>query len=172
MKVVIAPNPALRAKTKPVQKITPALIQTIKQMIKLTKTFVEPEGVGLASTQVGLNEQFFISKMQDKTFRAFFNPKILSASKKTKLMFEGCLSIPLYWGQVKRHTWIQVSYINENGHEVKEKLIGLMAHIFQHEADHLHGKLFMDHILAEKTKLFKVVGKDRTGSEIFEEVGL
>jgi peptide deformylase len=62
--------------------------------------------------------------------------------------------------------------MNENGDIIKERLKGLSAHIYQHECDHLDGKLFMDHILQQKGRLFKVVGKDRAGGDIFEEVPL
>lgn len=170
--LVTAPDNRLRIKTKPVKKISPELLRETKEMIKLTKTFVDPEGVGLASTQIGKNGQYFVSKLEDGTFKAFFNPQILKFSKKTKVRFEGCLSIPNYYGEVNRHIWIKVTYLNEEGKQIMEKLTGLPAWIFQHECDHLQGKLFMDHILKNKSKLFKVVGKDRAGADVFEQVAL
>ena len=172
MEVVKAPDQRLRVKTKPVKKITPGLLDTIKQMVKLTKTFLDPEGVGLASTQVGLSEQFFVAKLDGKSFKAIFNPKILSYSDKEKVFFEGCLSIPDYYGEIKRPTSITVSYMDETGKEVKEKLTGMSAWFFQHEFDHLQGTLMIDHVLAQKAKLFKVIGHDKAGAEIFEEVNL
>src|SRR3989344_1539072 len=121
MKVIHAPNPKLRIQTKPVKKITPGLLQTTQDMIKLTKTFKDPEGVGLASTQVGLDGQFFVALVptpgvkspktpgvesveknsRDKKFITVFNPKIVWKSKRVKKYFEGCLSIPNYWGEVE-----------------------------------------------------------------------
>lgn len=172
LQLVKAPDNKLRVKTKPIKKVTPGLLEIIKQMIKLTKTFIDPEGVGLASTQVGHIEQYFIAKQEDGTFKAYFNPKILSFSKKSKLMIEGCLSIPNFWGEITRPVGVSVEYINEKGEKVQEKLTGLEAHIFQHECDHLQGKLFMDIVLEQKARLFKVVGRDRTGSEVVEEVAL
>jgi len=172
MEVVIAPDQKLRVQTKPVKKVTPNHLKIIKQMIHLTNTFTDPEGVGLASTQVGLDEQFFVAKIDEQNFKAFFNPKITKLSKKVKVFTEGCLSIPNYWGEVHRHIWADVEYINEKNQKIKERMRGLMAHIFQHEVDHLHGKLFMDLILEQKGRLFKVIGKDRAGGEVFEEVPL
>ena len=172
MQVVKAPDQRLRVQTKPVKQITPQIKKTIEEMVRVTKTFVDPEGVGLASTQVGLDGQFFVSKMEDESFKAFFNPRILKLSKKTKLMLEGCLSIPNFWGEVTRHVWVDAEYTDIDGNIVRERMTGLLAHIYQHEVDHLQGKLFMDHILEQKTKLYKVVGRDRAGSEIFEEVSL
>ena len=97
MQVVKAPDPRLRAETKKINVIKPDFKKTVDQMIKLTKTFVDPEGVGLASTQVGLDGKFFVAKMDDGSFKAFVNPRIIKLSKKTKVMLEGCLSIPNYW---------------------------------------------------------------------------
>lgn len=170
MEVVFAPNPKLRVITKPVKKVNSQLLKITKDMIELTKTFKDPEGVGLASTQIGENGQFFVAKQPNSTFKAFFNPKIISTSKKTKKLMEGCLSIPKYWGEVSRHLWVKVSYMDKSGKTVTEKLTGLMSHIFQHEYDHLSGKLFVDKVLAEKSKLYKVVGKDQAGDDVYQEI--
>lgn len=172
MQVVIAPDQRLRVKTKPVKKITLALKQTIKEMVKVTKSFVDPEGVGLASTQVGEDEQFFVAKMNGEKFTAYFNPKIVTYSKTKKKFFEGCLSIPDYYGEIERPTAVTVTYLNEAGKQVKERLTGSKAWFFQHEYDHLQGKLMIDHVLEQKARLFKAIGKDRAGSDVFEEVGL
>lgn len=170
MEVVQAPNPILRTKTKLVKQITPDHLKIFREMIKLTNTFNDPEGVGLASTQIGKNEQFFVAKQTDGSFKSYINPQILSTAKKTKLLFEGCLSIPNYWGEVQRFPWVRVSYLNEKGEKIVEKLTGFSSHVFQHEFDHLQGILFIDKVLAQKNKLFKVVGKDKAGGDIFEEV--
>ncbi|MBI4035447.1 peptide deformylase, partial [Candidatus Daviesbacteria bacterium] len=98
MEVIKAPDPRLRIQTKQVKKINPALLQTLQQMIKLTKSFKEPEGVGLASTQIGLDEAFFVAKDGGR-FIKVINPKILSFGKRTKRYFEGCLSTPNIWGE-------------------------------------------------------------------------
>lgn len=171
MKVVQAPDNKLRAKTKPVKKITPDLLKTISEMERLTKTFVDPEGVGLAATQIGRSEQFFIAKLT-KGFEAFFNPKILSKSPKTKLFFEGCLSIPDYYGEVRRPISLKVSYMNSQGKTIIKTLTGVAAWIFQHELDHLQGKLFIDHIMEQKSRVFKCTGKDAAGADIFKEIAL
>lgn len=169
MEVVKAPSPKLKIQTKPVKKITPALLSTLKSMIKLTKTFKNPEGVGLASTQVGLDESYFVAKKGQK-FMSVINPKIISSSKKTKKYFEGCLSIPNIWGEVKRHLGIKVSYQDESGENHTILLKGTLAWIFQHEIDHLNGTLFAERVLEQKGKFYKYTGKDKTGTDMFEEV--
>ena len=169
MQVVKAPNPALRVQTKQVKKITPGLKTILKEMIKLTKTFKDPEGVGLASTQVSLNEAFFVVKDKEK-FISVINPKVISASKKTKLYFEGCLSTPNIWGEVKRHIGIKVSFMDETGKLQTKALKGILAWIFQHEIDHINGIIFQDRVLEQKGKFYKFTGKDKTGTDTFEEM--
>ncbi len=169
MEVVKAPDPRLRIKTKPVRKINQALKVTLKEMVKLTKTFKDPEGVGLAATQVGLDGSFFVAK-NDNKFISIINPKILSTGKRTKKYFEGCLSIPSIWGEVKRHINIKVSYQNPEGKTTTKNLTGVLAWIFQHEIDHLNGILFSEKVLEQKGEFFKFIGKDATGRDIFEEI--
>ncbi len=188
MQVVKAPDPKLRIQTKPVKKINPGLLQTFKEMVKLTKTFTDPEGVGLAATQVGLGEQYFVAKVDGSNrtrkmaepnlkpskesgkFITVINPKITWTSKKTKKYFEGCLSIPNYWGEVQRYLGIKVIYMDETGKIINANLKGVMAWIFQHEIDHLNGILFPDRVLEQKGKFYKFTGRDKTGTDIFEEV--
>src|SRR4030081_2648038 len=133
MKVVQAPDQKLRVQTKPVKKITPHLLKITSDMEKLTLTFTDPEGVGLAATQVGLDEQYFVAKQPDGSFKEYFNPKIIKYSKKVKRVFEGCLSIPNFWGEITRPIAVTVSYLDRNGNRIKEHLRGVDAHIFQHE---------------------------------------
>lgn len=192
MQVVKAPDPRLKIKTKFVKKINGGLLSTLNEMIKLTQTFKDPEGVGLAATQIGLDERFFVARLHDskkipssepgqrkkrwknygKQFQSIINPQILSYSKPTKTYFEGCLSIPNIWGQVKRHTSIKVSYQETNGQKITKTLKGIPAWIFQHETDHLDGKLFTERVLQQKGKFYKFTGKDKTGTDIFEEMTL
>ncbi len=184
MDIVKAPDNRLRIKTKPVKKVTPELLRIMDEMIKLTKTFIDPEGVGLAATQIGQDQQYFVAKVdneaddekegnkQEEIFIPVFNPEIISSGKTTKVFFEGCLSIPDYYGEVRRPTQIEVKYIDKSGQPVRKKLSGVDAWIFQHEYDHLQGKLFVDRVLEQKSRLFKVSGKDRSGAEVFEEINL
>ncbi len=182
LSVVKAPDPRLKVKTKPVKKINSGLIKTLKEMINLTKTFKDPEGVGLASTQVGLADSFFVGRLHDsrkappskpgqlkdrwagydEDFSAIINPKILSYSKQTKKYFEGCLSIPNIWGEVKRYTSIKVSYQDITGNNITKILKGVPAWIFQHEIDHINGIVIADHLsLSNRWKLRKVLKQIR-----------
>lgn len=171
MQVIKAPSRILRAKTKPVKKITPDDLKTIREMVKLTQSFKDPEGVGLAAPQIGISERFFIAKFGN-TFQAFFNPQITFFGKRQKKFLEGCLSIPDYYGEVTRPALVKVKYLDKEGRQVSARLTGLSAMIFQHEYDHLQGRLFIDYVMEQKSRLFKVVGRDQAGAEIFEEVRL
>ncbi len=61
-----------------------------------------------------------------------------------KIEEEGCLSLPGLWAEVKRATDVTIQYIDENGVEQVKRARGLLAKAFQHEVDHLDGKLFID----------------------------
>lgn len=171
MQIVIAPNQILRSRAKLVKKVNLHHLSVVKEMIGIASKFKDPEGVGLAAPQVGILERFFIAKFDD-SFKAFFNPEILFYGKRTKKFLEGCLSIPDYYGEVIRPTLIKVKYQNEKKEIVYQRLTGLAAMVFQHEFDHLEGRLFIDYVMEQKSKLYKVVGKDQAGSDIFEEMVL
>ncbi len=171
MEIVVAPDPRLRIKTKTVNKVTPELLKVAKEMMDFASTFKDPEGVGLSTTQIGRSEKFFVAKFSKK-FVAVFNPEIINFADKTRVFFEGCLSVPDYYGETKRAIWVDVSFIDEKGKKIKKRLTGTSSWIFQHETDHLNGILFMDRVLEQKGKIYKAVGKDRAGDDVFEEIKL
>jgi peptide deformylase len=84
------------------------------------------------------------------------NPKLISASEDMDIHYEGCLSIPDTYGQVKRHKKIKVSALDENGNEIKINTSGFFARVIQHEMDHLDGILFTS----------KMIGKVLTEQEL------
>lgn len=171
MKVITAPNPILRTKTKPVKKITPELVKVAKEMIKITTGFKDPEGAGLSANQIGRSESFFIAKV-GKNFAICINPKVLTSSKKEKVFFEGCFSVPDYYSDIKRPATVKVSYQNENGETVTKTLTGFSSLVFQHELDHLNGILFIDRALQQKSKIYKYKGKDKAERDVYEEIVL
>jgi peptide deformylase len=171
MIIVKAPDKRLRIKAKQVKKITPDLLKLAKEMIEFAQTFKDPEGVGLSTTQIGRDERFFVAKI-GKGFDIFINPEIHVFNPKKKIFFEGCLSVPDYYGEVKRPLSVKVSYQNAQGERVSQTLRGISSWVFQHEVDHMNGILFMDRVIEEQGKVFKFAGKDRSGADIFEEIRL
>jgi peptide deformylase len=105
-------------------------------------------GIGLSANQIGLEFSVFVAEVPDAQggtkFYAVFNPVLEKADKATIAFEEGCLSIPGQWGEVTRAETIVVSGYNKMGKKVKVKAWGLLARVFQHEIDHLNGKLFID----------------------------
>jgi peptide deformylase len=105
-------------------------------------------GIGLSANQIGLTFSVFVAEVPDAQggtkFYAVFNPKIEKVDKTTITFEEGCLSVPGQWGEVTRAEQIVVSGYNKMGKKVKVKAWGLLARVFQHEIDHLNGKLFID----------------------------
>lgn len=71
-------------------------------------------------------------------------------------ILEGCLSLPHYYGPVRRANSIKVKYQTPKLETMTKSFTGLPAQIIQHEVDHLNGILFIDHLLAQKRKLFKL----------------
>lgn len=120
------------------------------------------DGVAIAAPQIGISLRIFIvsSKVFDENFirgekptkqnkklepnLVFINPVFKKTSRDRKLMTEGCLSIRPLYGKVRRATRATVEAYNENGKKFTKEGIGLLAHIFQHETDHLDGILFVD----------------------------
>lgn len=111
----------------------------------LKRTMIENNGVGLAANQIGKSERFFVANINGR-FGLFVNPKIVSHGKELVEQPEGCLSIlgedgkPTYKPK-KRYAVITVHYWDKNKTLVEETLKRLDARIFQHEMDHLDGKL-------------------------------
>lgn len=103
-------------------------------------------GVGLSANQIGFDHAIFVAEVPDSKgslkFYAVFNPRIEKAADEKLLLEEGCLSVPGVYGRVERSGKVVLSGCDKNGKPIKIKAWGLLAHVFQHEVDHLHGILF------------------------------
>ncbi len=142
-------NPALREKCAPVEAITPELLTLAHDMLE---TMYEAGGVGLAAPQVGKSMRLVVidparpDEEEPPAPRIIFNPTWgAEADSKDVPYDEGCLSVPDVFCNVNRPGKIWIRYTNENGETVEEHNIeGLLCRCFQHETDHLDGKLFVD----------------------------
>lgn len=108
---------------------------------------LQEEGVGIAAPQIGINRNVFLIQRFDKPdhpFEEFINPKILWTSDLYQKGPEGCLSIPDFRSDIWRHHIIQVEFTRLDGSTVVELIEGFTAVIFQHEFDHLIGRLITD----------------------------
>lgn len=173
MKVLVTPDPFLRKVAKAVVKYDKKLEKQISELIITLKSATDPEGVGLAATQVGLDKRLFLVTIAGKP-EVFINPKILAVSeamlsdiyKKPKSRWlEGCLSLPRIWGFVDRPYWVELEYqtpINGELITKKRKFEDVESSYVQHENDHLDGILFTDHILKQGGVILKETPKGLT----------
>jgi peptide deformylase len=175
--IVKVPASVLRAKAELVQKVDKRILDIVGDLEKTLISQTDPEGVGIAAPQIGVSLQiFFIRPLSPNkkppTPTLFINPQIISLSKeiinpKSKgSMLEGCLSMPGYYGPVKRSKEVVVKYMTlgkENKFiEKTETFSDFPAQIIQHEYDHLVGNLFVDRILEQKGTVYKVDGDNWT----------
>lgn len=118
------------------------LIVTMKRMMR------EANGIGLSANQIGLTFKVFVARVPDAhgayKLYAVFNPKIEKVSSEKSAQEEGCLSVPGVYGSVPRSERIEIWGFDRNGKPLHIKAWGLLARVFQHEIDHLDGKLFLD----------------------------
>ena len=163
-KIIQSGDPILRKLSKPIEKIDKkvlGLIQDLKDTLAVQK---DPEGVGLAAPQIGKNLRVFA--VDFKTLkRIVINPEIIEikkeshsakASRGKSEILEGCLSLPHYYGPLKREDFVKIKYLDENGKEIIEEFKDFDAQIMLHEIDHLNGFLFVDRLLEQKKTLYKL----------------
>lgn len=119
-----------------------ALVATMREIMR------EANGIGLSANQIGLDLKMFVAEVPDAQggtkFYAVFNPTLEKVSEELVSYEEGCLSVPGKWGDVTRPEKITIAGYDKNGKPAKIKAWGLLARVFQHEIDHLNGKLFID----------------------------
>ncbi len=152
LKIVKYGDPVLRKKTAPVTEITDDIIQLAEDMLE---TMYAAPGVGLAGPQVGVSLQICVIDVVPEGKRnpiVLINPKVLSGEDKVELE-EGCLSFPKIYEKVKRWNKVRVEYVDLKGNLKEVEVEGFLAKAFQHEIDHLNGKVFIDYLPDWKRKL-------------------
>ena len=190
--IVHIPDPVLRRKSQPVQRVDDELRKFLDDMLE---TMYDAPGIGLAAVQVGEPLRIFTvdcaKREEDEEAEGetngeqvkaeeeepprdpifLINPEIVSFSDERSVYEEGCLSIPDYYADVERPAACTVKYLDRDGKEQILEADGLLATVIQHEYDHLNGVLFIDHISKLKrdmvirkfTKIAKQSGKKFIG---------
>jgi peptide deformylase len=114
-------------------------------------------GLGLSANQVGLPFNMFVfgghPQLEQGKKVAVFNPVIINASKEEILMKEGCLTFPFLFLNLKRPRKVVAKFEDEDGLPKEAHLDGMMSRIFQHEYDHMFGRLFTERASKMKLKL-------------------
>ncbi|MDA3616248.1 peptide deformylase [Polluticaenibacter yanchengensis] len=168
--IVAFGSPILRKVAEEIDENYPDLKTFIQNM---WDTMYGSYGVGLAAPQVNKSIRIFVvdSKQVVENFedeedkvkyandpgikQVFINPEIEAFIGEEEPYTEGCLSIPKIREDVKRPASVKVSYFDEDFNKHTEVLHGISARVFQHEFDHLDGKLFIDYLSPLKRKLMK-----------------
>jgi len=110
----------------------------------MKETMRSAEGVGLSELKSKVDASFFVAEVEDK-FYAIFNPEIVKTSTDTEPLEQGCLSVSDKRVDVTRPYQITLKGFDKNKKRLRLKAWGFLAHVFQHEVDHLNGKLITDY---------------------------
>jgi peptide deformylase len=129
----------LQEKVKKVKNFDKNLRETVQKMKEI---MLANNGVGISANQIGLDLAISLARPKDK-FYTFINPEVEQIGE-TGFKEEGCLSIPGKYGLIKRFNKVKIRYQNLQGKRKTLVATGLLAHIIQHELDHLNGNLFID----------------------------
>lgn len=155
LKIAQIGHPILRETARELTRDELASEEVQRFIDDLVETMRDANGAGLAATQVYRPLSICAIEVKDNPrypykpnipLTVLVNPVIEPLTDETFDNFEGCLSVPNLRGVVKRRTRIRVTGLNRDGSPFDETIQGLTAGTFQHELDHLHGKLFVDHV--------------------------
>jgi peptide deformylase len=126
----------------------------------LVETMVDANGAGIAANQVYEPVMITAICVKDNPrypykpnipLTILVNPKIELLSQETFQNYEGCLSVPNLRGEVPRSVHVRVRALDRHGNDLDFEVKGLSAGTFQHEVDHLYGKLFVDRVTDTRT---------------------
>lgn len=141
--IVLWPHPILRKVSEPVTDEEMGT-EPVKALVKdLIDTVQAAPGAGLSAVQIGVLKRVLVTNV-DNEVKVYVNPFITKRGEKEE-MREGCLSIPGIFGNVNRSTSISFTAFDEKGQKFASTLQGFVAQAFQHEYDHLNGKLYVDY---------------------------
>ena len=151
------PDPVLKKKARRVRTIDGSIKKLIRDMIETMHS--EPGRVGLAAPQIGVSLRVIVIGIPEEEVIAIINPEIVR-SRGERSIDEGCLSVPGYFGQIKRAESVTVKGRDQDGKEIRIKAEGLLAQVLEHEIDHLNGVLYLDHL--ESLEQLRKIEPDET----------
>lgn len=134
-------DPILRTRCRRAEEVGAREKNILQQM---AQTMSQAQGIGLAAPQVGIDLQLMVVDLGDNNLIKLVNPLILLREGESVLE-EGCLSLPEVTLKVKRSKKVMVEGWNEDGEIIKVEGEDLLAHVIQHEIDHLFGILIIDY---------------------------
>ncbi len=149
-------DPTLRKRAKPVRQINQDHRDILRHMVEL---MYASSGIGLAASQVGVNAAMLVADIGTGLYK-LINPVIVKKHGR-QVLEEGCLSVPDVCIKIKRARFVMVKAKDENAQPLTIEAEGLLACVFQHEIDHLKGKLIVDY-----ASLFKKIAIRKKLEEI------
>jgi peptide deformylase len=177
--IITLPNPHLRQKSSRVSLLSPELKQVIEDMKAATLDWEDSRehevGVALAAIQIDQPYKIVIVRndfenKKDKSFSIFINPEIIKLDGEVIEDYEGCLSVKDIYGMVPRYSKARLKALDENGQEVRLRVEGFLARVFQHEIDHVNGIVFVDHIADKTDGFYRINDEGKLESLEYEEV--
>lgn len=149
--------PVIREVAQPVAAIDDSATQSL--IDDMLATVAAEGGMGIAAPQVYASLRIIVicSRPNERyphaphmTPTVLINPQVVNQSQTMDIDWEGCLTIPGLRGQVPRHRWVEVQYIDRDGHYRQATYDHFVARVFQHEVDHLDGIVYLDRMSSTK----------------------
>jgi peptide deformylase len=168
LSILIAPDPVLRRRTR---QVTAADAEQVAALLpRMFDIMYRAPGIGLAAPQVGVSLRLAVVDLMADDKRSpivLINPEILATSEELATREEGCLSLPGMYADVTRPARVTVRYQDEAGARQQIEADGLLAACLQHEIDHLHGVLFVDHLSVLKRNIImrRLAKEQRKGAK-------
>jgi peptide deformylase len=159
-KIASIGHPVLRERAREITKGDLAAAGMQRFIDDLVETMHDANGAGIAANQVHEPVRICVVEVANNPrypykpnwpLTVLVNPVVEATTDETFLNFEGCLSVPNLRGQVPRFTGVRVHAWDRGGADLDFEVKGLMAGTFQHEVDHLDGKLFVDRVIDTRT---------------------
>ena len=154
LSILIAPDPRLKLKAKPIERVDAAVQRLMDDMLE---TMYAAPGVGLAAPQVDAPIRVIVVDIardgQPRAPLRMANPELLWVSDEDATYEEGCLSVPEHYADVVRPARIRVRFLDQTNEIRSLDAEGMLATVIQHEMDHLDGILFLDHLSSLKRNM-------------------
>lgn len=155
LKIAQIGHPVLRQRARELSQEELKSPETQSFIDNLIETMRDANGAGLAAIQVYQPVRIVVIEVHDNPrypykpnipLTILVNPVLRPRSNEMFDNFEGCLSVPNLRGIVQRHVELEVSGWDRHGNHYTQEWRGISAGTFQHEVDHLDGKLFLDRV--------------------------
>lgn len=168
MNIVTTPDPRLRVKCKKVNHVDDEIHEMVENMIQNCLDWEKEHkfeiSAALAAPQLGYDRRIIVVRedtenKDNATFIPLLNPEVIKTEGKIERDYEGCLSVPNYYGKVPRPAKARIKAQTIDGQEVRIKAEGFLARTLMHEIDHLNGILFIDHIKDDKDAWYRLDNK-------------